>query len=377
MMANPQAQMPLTLGSALVPVFTQSQEMRFNVGNIDRDKWVFERLILDPRYEAWMRRRAMVRSLHHTTRIEGNTLSEDQVGGILEGQKIQADTKQVAEIENGFRSYQFVDRISDDAVIPIDEHTVRHVNALMLGDNDPLLTPGEYRRGQNWVRHYMSGKRIYMPPNQGDVPALMRGLGLWLRQEHGDIHPVLVAGIAHLRLVEIHPFWDGNGRTARAITTLVLQRLGYGFNKLLSIERYVGLDLPNYFEAISKVVGDQFEHHRDMTSWLEYFTGALASEIRLVSDRLLDFRKAMEEWHALFVERYGINGRQIDGLAYAVSFDGIRPRDYIRHNRVSHETARKELGVLVDAGLLRAGGKGRSRKYTYVPAEERGVDEVT
>ena len=370
MKGNQQQKIQLTLEPAFIPIFTHSQDIEFNLKGIERDKWAFERLLFDSRYESWLRRRAMRRSLHHTTRIEGNTLTEEQVSDILAGDKIQADIKQIAEIENGNRAYQFIDSISDNANIPIDEHAIRHTNALILGDDDPTVTPGQYRKGENWVRHYMSGKRVYTPPNQGDIPALMREFSNWLRQEHNDIHPVLVAGIAHLRLVEIHPFWDGNGRTARSLTTLILQRLGYGFNKLLSLERYVSLDLPNYFGAISHVVGDHFEQQRDMTSWLEYFAKALSIEISLVSDNILDFRKAMESWHKTFVEIYRLSGRQIDALAYAFLYDGIRPRDYMQHMKTSHETARRDLKRLVDIGLLRPTGRGRARRYLFVSSTE-------
>lgn len=369
-MTNQQQISQLTLESAFVPIFTFSQDIKVNIESIDRDKWAFERLLIDSRYESWLRRRAMRRSLHHTTRIEGNTLNEVQVGEILEGEKIQADIKQIAEIEQGNQAYQFIDSISDNASIPVNEHVICNINALFLGDNDPILTPGQYRKGENWVRHYMSGKRIYTPPNQGDVPALMREFSNWLRQENKDIHPALVAGITHLRLVEIHPFWDGNGRTARALTTLVLQRLGYGFNKLLSFERYVDLDLPNYFEAISHVVGDQYESKRDVTSWLEYFTRALAVEISLVSNYILDFRRSMEKWHKYFTGKYDMNSRQIDALAFAFLHDGIRPRDYIQHCKVSHETARKDLKRLEDIGFLRSIGRGRARKYIFPPDAE-------
>jgi len=370
MNGNQQQKVQLTLEPAFIPVFTNSQNIKLYLDSIDRDKWAFERLILDPRYESWLRRRAIRRSLHHTTKIEGNTLREEQVGDILQGEKIQADTKQVSEIENCYKAYQFIDSISDNADIPIDEHAIRYINAMILGSDDPMLTPGQYRKGENWVRHYISGKRVYTPPNQGDVPALMREFSNWLRQEHSDIHPVIVAGIAHLRLVEIHPFWDGNGRTGRALTTLILQRLGYGFNKLLSLERYVSLDLPNYFEAISRVVGDHFEQQRDITYWLEYFTKALDIEISLVSDNILDFRKAMENWHKTFVEIYGLSRRQIDALAYAFLYDSIRPRDYMQHMKTSHETARRDLTRLVDIGLMRSIGRGRARKYIFVSPTE-------
>lgn len=356
----------LTLESTFVPVFTRSQDIELFLKNLERDKWAFERLILDSRYESWFRRRAMRRSLHHTTRIEGNTLREEQVNDVLEGEKVQADAKEVAEILNCYRALEFIDSISGNAVIPIDEHVIRHINALILGDDDPTLTPGQYRRGENWVRHYMSGKRVYTPPNQGDVPALMREFSIWLRSEHKDIPPVLVAGIAHLRLVAIHPFWDGNGRTARALTTLILQRLGYGFNKLLSLERYFSLDLPNYFNAINSTLGDHFERQCDFTKWLEYFTKVICMEISLVSDELLDFRRIMEKWHKTFADNFEINSRQIDALAYALLRDGIRPRDYMKHMRVSHETARRELNKLADMGLLQPVGRGRARKYLFV-----------
>ena len=365
MVINQQQNISYTIGGIYTPIFSHSQDIKFCLNNIDRDRWAFERLLLDPRYESWLKRRAIQRSLHHTTKIEGNTLREDQVDDILQGEKIQADAKEIMEIENCYKAHRFIDSISDDGNIPIDEHVMRHINALILGDDDPMLTPGQYRKGENYVRHYMTGKRVYTPPNQGDVPALMREFSIWLRGEHKDISPVMVAGTAHLRLVEIHPFWDGNGRTARALTTLILQRLGYGFNKLLSLERFFSLDLPNYFEGINSVVSDHFEQGRDVTAWLEYFAKALSIEINMVSDNLIDFRKVMETWHKTFVKQYGISGRQVDALAYAFLHDGIRPRDYMQHTGTSHETARRDLQRLVDIGLLYGKGRGRARKYLF------------
>jgi len=371
MVDNQQQNISYAIGSIYTPIFTHSQDIKFRLNSIDRDRWVFERLLFDPRYELWLKRRAIQRSLYHTTKIEGNTLREDQVDDILQGEKIQADTKEIMEVKNCYKAYRFIDSISGDANIPIDEHAIRHINALILGDDDPMLTPGQYRKGENYVRHYMTGKRVYTPPNQGDVSALMREFSIWLRGEHKDDSPVLVAGIAHLRLVEIHPFWDGNGRTARAITTLILQSLGYGFNKLLSLERFFSLDLPNYFEAINSVVGDHFEQGRDLTTWLEYFTKALNVEISMVSDNLVDFRKAMEVWYKIFVNEYGISGRQVDALAYAFMHDEIRPRDYMQHTGTSHETARRDLQRLVDIGLLQPKGRGRARKYLFVSSDKR------
>jgi len=370
MVSNQQQINTYAIGGIYMPTFTHSQDIQIILMDIDRDRWAFERLLLDPRYESWLKRRAITRSLHHTTKIEGNTLREDQVGDILQGEKIRADAKEITEVQNCYRAYRFIDDISGDIAIPIDEQVIRYINSLVLGDDDPALTPGQYRRGENYVRHYMTGKRVYTPPNQGDVPSLMREFSLWLRGEHKDIHPVLIAGIAHLRLVEIHPFWDGNGRTARALNTLILQRFGYGFSKLLSLERHFSFALPNYFEAINSVVGNHFEQGRDMTTWLEYFTKALKVEIDMVSDNLVDFRKAIEAWHETFVKHYSISLRQVDALAYAFMHDGIRPKDYMQHTGTSHETARRDLQRLVDIGLLQPKGLGRARKYLFMSSIE-------
>jgi Fic family protein len=369
---NTQAFEQPLLESVYAPIFTYSQRIKIAIESIERSKWVFDRLLLDPRYESWFKRRALTRSLHHTTKIEGNTLREEQVDDILRGQTVQADGEQIAEIENCNKAYAFIDNISDDSNVPIDESVICHINALILGNVDPILTPGKYRKGENWVRHYMTGKRVYTPPNQGDVPALMRSLGIWLRQPQSEINPVCLAGIAHLRLVEIHPFWDGNGRTARALSTLVLQRLGYRFNKLLALERYLSFELPNYFNAINNAVGDHFERGRDITDWLDYFVRALDVEINLVSSDLADFRRAMETLHQTLVQTHGLNARQIDAIGYATLHDGIRPRDFIEFTGVSHETARRDLQQLETMGFLRSTGYGRARKYLYVPVEERG-----
>ena len=85
------------LESAYVPIFTFSQTIKLALDSIDRSKWVFDRLLLDQRYESWLKRRAITRSLHHTTKIEGNTLREEQVDDILRGQAVQADEEQIAE----------------------------------------------------------------------------------------------------------------------------------------------------------------------------------------------------------------------------------------------------------------------------------------
>jgi Fic family protein len=190
----------------------------------------------------------------------------------------------------------------------------------------------------------------------------MHQLETWLNNDAPSIHPVLAAGIAHLRLVEIHPFADGNGRVARAVTTLMLQRSDFSFNGLLALERYFDCQVLKYCEAISAAVGGSFEEGRDLTEWLEYFTFALSVEVSLASADVIDLRRIMEQWHT-FLPSKGYAERHCDILAYARINGGVRPRDVMKIAKVSAVTAGDDLKRLATAGLLDAEGQSRARVF--------------
>ena len=102
----------------------------------------------------------------------------------------------------------------------------------------------------------------------------MRELVAWLRAESA-IHPVLVAGIAQYQLVHIHPFLDGNGRTSRLLSTLCLYRAGYDFKRLFTLSEYYDRDRQAFYRAIRSVR----EQGMDLTGWLEFFVGGLATQL--------------------------------------------------------------------------------------------------
>lgn len=366
MIANREVQLSLAIGVAgaqYTPSYPITANMSKALDSIDRVRWAFEYLIVDPKYEGWLRRRAFIRSGHHTLHLEGNQLSEDRVATILENPDAEtADGAQTEEVKNWNRAMQFVDSVSTKTEIPITSLFIRHIHQLMLGPNDRQHTPGEYRRGQASVRHPVTRKPVYTGPAAGDVPDLMYQFEKWLRNEAPPIHPVLAAGVAHLHLVEIHPFSDGNGRTARALTTLLLQRSGYSFNRLLALERYFDLDLVRYCDAIGTTVGESFQEGRDLTVWLEYFTLALSVEVNLASNTVIDLRRMLQSWHSVLSGK-GYNERHQDILAYSLINGMIRPRDVMRIAGVSSVTAGNDLKRLAAAGLLSAAGYGRARVF--------------
>jgi len=366
-----QSQLALSISADIAkyePKYQISDDVEKNLDGIERQRWILENLIVERKYIDWLRTRAFIRSGHHTLHIEGNILTEDQVADVLENPEVRADNSLHKEdVRNWNNAMQFVDSISPTKEVPINDLLIRHIHSLILGPNDKIHLPGDYRRGDARVRHPLSRKPVYLGPNAGDVSDLMHQFGAWLTNDAPQIDSVIASAIAHLRLVEIHPFADGNGRTARALTTLMLQRRGYSFNKLLALERYFDADLLKYCESISNTVGERFEDGQDLTQWLEYFTYALFIEASIVSDDIVDLARYMQEWHEVLSGK-GYIERHRDILAYARIRRSIRPRDVMRIGNVSAVTATEDLKRLEGLKLLESRGKGRARIYR--PAED-------
>jgi len=182
---------------------------------LDRRRWLFEQLPVDPVHLEWFRHRAWVRTVHGTTKIEGNTLSEVEVEELLAGTYPRVSRKEALEVLGSRDAIQFVDDIAVRTEVPIDEAVVRETHRRVLGDIDAMLTPGEYRRGENRVIG-ADGQTIFTTPPSGDVPERMRAFGAWLREGADGLPAPLAAAVAHLEFVAIHPFNDGNATSGSA-----------------------------------------------------------------------------------------------------------------------------------------------------------------
>jgi Fic family protein len=144
--------------------------------------------------------------------------------------------------------------------------------------------PTPYRDGQNVIRNSRSNEMVYLPPEARAVPGLMEELVSWLNSKN-DLPVPLRAAIAHYQFATIHPYYDGNGRTARLLTTLILDRGGYGMNGIYSLEEYYANDLSAYYGAIS--VGPSHNYHlgranADITGWIAYFVAGMADAFEKV-----------------------------------------------------------------------------------------------
>jgi Fic family protein len=191
---------------------------------------------------------------------------------------------------------------------------------------------------------------------------MMTELVTWLRRET-QINPVLVAGISHFQLVHIHPFVDGNGRTARLLSTLCLYKTGYDFKRLFTISEYYDRDRPAYYQALQSVR----EHAMDMTGWLEYFTEGLAAQMREVQ---VTAEHAIRQDLVLATARKkGLKKRPLALLAFLLGAGKATVADCERELKVNRRTLQRDLKLLVEKGLANEVGTGPTDPTKYYQPE--------
>ncbi len=312
-----------------------------------------------PRWEAELRREALARSAHHSTSIEGNPLSLEQVTDLLAGRQVLAHPRDRREVLNYAAVLRYIDRRTPAQGGAVTEETILQLHALLVAEILPPAESGRHRQVPVVVAVPATGEVIYRPPDWQDVPELMAGLVAWLNSpQAAALMPVLEAGIAHYELVRIHPFTDGNGRTARALATLILARRGFDTKRFFALDEYYNQDRPSYYDALRSVDA----HSRDLTEWLEYFVQGIAVEMVRVEDRvqqLTRLHRATQEG-----EQISLNARQLQLLDYLRQSGGsISNGEYQEIFMVSKRTASNDLGELVTHGLLAVEGAGRATRY--------------
>ena len=345
--------------SIFSPQFKITTEMQANIEELERHRWLIDNMLIMPKHEARLRRETEVRRISATTRIDGGTLNEGEVRALLSaagGAKLTVDERANVDAQS---AYEFVDFLSDQPDIPVDELVIRQLNRYFMSGGPEALTPGAYRKGPSTVGSYT-------PPGPGDLLPLMRSFAFWLRNDELELHPVIKAGIAHIHLVAVQPFWDGNGRTARGLATMIGQRSALRLRKLLSPESSLLAVRDIYFSTIERTLGCRFSLRYDATPWLEFFVRVMRGSVEALVGRLTDWHRMMQELYDRGQEG-GLVERQVDGHMFAIRSGRITRSDYIEITGVSPVTASRDLALLVEAGLLVPEGKTRARIYRPAP----------
>ncbi len=250
---------------------------------IEADRQAVLALPIDVMLLASLRETARVAATHYSTRIEGNRLTEPQVREVLAGARFPGRERDEAEVRNYFRALEWVEGRAQSGG-RLTEGDVKRLHGLAFHGRS---RGAAYRDGQTMIRDSGSGRIVYLPPEAGDVPGLMAGLAGWVEAQltSAELPAPIVAALAHYQLATIHPWFDGNGHTARLLATLILQRASYGLKGIYCLDAYYARDLPAYYRALT--VGPSHNYYEgraaaDLSGFVGYFCAGMAEAFAAV-----------------------------------------------------------------------------------------------
>jgi len=315
---------------------------------------------LIPRWEISLRRDAIVRSAHSSTSIEGNNLSLEQVSDLAAGRKIMAKRKDKEEVLNYIQVLEKLDTLSTSG--EITEANIKNIQKLLtVNAIDDFRDCGVYRCETNKyvvVGNRLTGEISFRPPANEEIPQLMKDYVEWLNSDKArGLDPVMAAGIAHYEFVRIHPFVDGNGRTARVIAALILRLRGFDTKQFFCLDDYYDMDRAEYYKALRAV----HPQTRDLTHWLEYFAEGVAVSIDAVRVRVV--RLSTERVKTGKKGQIALTERQMRIVEYINKQGQMGIADVAAMFKISRQAALKEIGKLVDLDVVRREGQARASYY--------------
>jgi len=345
------------------PKFKLNNKILSDLTAIAEAKGIIDRAKILPQQEVRLRRQALIRMTHHSTEIEGNRLNMGQVEALYAKKKIDAPDRDIYEVKNYLNALKYIEKIVAEKK-PITEKVILKIHKLVT---DKTLAPqfsGHYRPGPIYVVRRQFGvpqETLYTGPEAKQVPKLVADFVAWLKDsKNQDINPVIVAGIAHLEIAAIHPFNDGNGRTARALATLMLYQRGYDFRRLFALEDYYNTNRPAYYKAIN--VGKTYEERRtDITSWLEYFIKGFKKEIDEVKNKILPL--ASRNINGKIKSQIYLTPEQLKIIDFIDQVGRISAKDVENILSSPKRTAQLQLQKLKKIKIIKAVGKGKSTSY--------------
>ena len=344
------------------PKFAISNKILKNIGIIEACREVIDNAPLLPYYEKKFRDEALTRSVHHGTHIEGNELNLSQAEKVLEGEEVVARDRDIQEVLNYRKVIDYISQFKvQSSKFKVDEETIKKLHRVTVAKILPEDKCGVYRKTQVVVKNNRTLEVSFRPPAANLVSSQIKDLIAFISaKQNQDIHPVLKSGIVHYELVRIHPFLDGNGRVARALSTLILFLEGYDIRKFFSLEEYFDSNAEDYYRALQSVEKEK----GDLTNWLEYFTEGLSIELNKIKER---------------VEKISIDGKireKLGGKPLLLSDRQLKIIEYIQQTgylqnkafeqlfpMVSEDTILNELKPLVANGIIRKQGVTKGAKY--------------
>jgi len=293
-------------------------------------------------------------SAHASTSIEGNPLPLTDVKRILKSNPINVrDTEK--EVINYNNALESLNKLLEKDNLKISLKLILDIHKQITNGLLPAFDSGKLRQRPVVVNDPKSRQVVYLPPDVEKVEGLITNLIVYVNESKNKIDPLIIAGIFHKQMVIIHPFIDGNGRTTRLATKVLLAKMGLNTFNLFSFENYYNQNITKYFQTVGEY-GDYYElaESIDFTNWLEYFTGGLIDELFRVQKILPEIGNTPETR----LEPY-----HLKIMAFIKKNGFIKDSDYSKLSDRAKATRALDFQKLLDLELIDRQGKGKSTYY--------------
>lgn len=267
----------VSLTNDIVNTITKIDKNRYDVASVKLPKLITNKL----------RKNSKKKSSYSSNKIEGNPLSEKQVDEVIEKDSHKHFLKPEQEVRNYYLALNYLEEMAQKKE-PFSKKLILDVQKYVEkgASKEKIGLRGQTPPGVLFaVYDSDTGNPDYIPPEYIDIPELLDELVEYVNKT--DDHPLIVAAVVHYQLVTIHPFEDGNGRTARLLSGYILDTNGYGFNGIGSLEEYFAYDVQEYYDSIQMGLPANYYYGRNNPPHPEIWINYFLRMVQLYSDKVL------------------------------------------------------------------------------------------
>ena len=333
----------VTLTNEILKYIIEIEKNRYRVTTVKLSRNVANKL----------RKNSKKKSSYASNKIEGNPLSEKQVDEVIESDERKHFLKPEQEVRNYFLALNYLEAMvnkrepfSKQLIMDVQKLVEKGASKEKIGLRGPML-PGVLFA----VYDSKTGNPDYIPPEYCDIPALIDELVEYVNTT--DDHPLIVAAVLHYQLVTIHPFEDGNGRTARLLSGYIMDLNGYGFNGIGSLEEYFAYDIDEYYESIQMGLPALYYSGRDNPPHPEVWINYFLRMVQLYSNKVCDLQISSNETDVEGSISY-LRGKEKELLLLLIKKykREFTPIEVSKELKVTNKTVINRLSVLSKNGFV-------------------------
>lgn len=337
---------------AMIKVTLNNDILRY-ITNIERNRYRVSSVKLTQSVASRLRKNSKKKSSHASTRIEGNPLSQEQVDEVIERDDRKHFLKPEQEVRNYFLALNYLEDMalkkapfSKKLILDVQKFVEKGASKEKIGIRGPM-PPGVLFA----VYDSQTGKPDYIPPEYTDIDPLLDELVSYVNST--DDHPLIVAAVVHYQLVTIHPFEDGNGRTARLLSGYILDLNGFGFNGIGSLEEYFAYDTDEYYSSLQMGLPVIYYNGRNDPPHPEIWINYFLRMVQLYSDKVYELSVSANDEEVIISLTY-LKDREKDLLLYLMDHypHDFTPIEVSKKIGVTNKTVINRLAVLAKNGFV-------------------------